>query len=341
MDSNYCGNLNIKQDFKQFTSSASAILREEQENQNQRIKISFTNFLNKAKIIIEGEEKYSSLHLRQKFFTFIKNAKYILRKDINSKITYLSSILEKLKQKYNRINIFSILSIERKEDPQSDFLAWLLNPNESHGFGDSILRAFLKKACDITENIDYQKLTIKNIKIVTRQTTRDSGVPDIVLNGDNFICVIENKVGAGETKKDNTPQTKWYANHYTKQVKKNDKLIFLYLVPPSRYEEEPAKQANDKRFKQMLYSDVVEIIESVLIKSIPPPEIHFLIEMFLYNIKRWINYEFEDYFEAENLLYEKLEDSTRVLRNSNYFAQSDKYELLLRLVNIFSKEVTK
>lgn len=43
-------------------------------------------------------------------------------------------------------NIFSILSTDEMSVSINSFLAWLLNPNESHGLDDAFLRAFLEEA---------------------------------------------------------------------------------------------------------------------------------------------------------------------------------------------------
>ena len=39
-------------------------------------------------------------------------------------------------------NIFSILRISRNEIRHSNFLCWLLDPNQSHGLGDIFLKRF-------------------------------------------------------------------------------------------------------------------------------------------------------------------------------------------------------
>lgn len=48
-----------------------------------------------------------------------------------------------LEQRVGRFNIFDALGSTRRELHHSNFLAWLLNPNESHGLGDLFLRAIL------------------------------------------------------------------------------------------------------------------------------------------------------------------------------------------------------
>jgi len=57
--------------------------------------------------------------------------------------------LELLEEMINDFNIFTALNITDHELRHSDFLSWLLNPNESHGMGDYFLILFLKKVFKI------------------------------------------------------------------------------------------------------------------------------------------------------------------------------------------------
>ena len=54
------------------------------------------------------------------------------------------SNLKELEKKYelNNFNIFDCLKLTRAEIRHSNFLAWLLDPNEAHGFEDYFLTAF-------------------------------------------------------------------------------------------------------------------------------------------------------------------------------------------------------
>lgn len=352
----------IKQIFQQLVSSASAILKVEQEKEIQWLENSFIHLIDKTKIILDRRMKDVTANLRRKFLTFLKQAQIVLREDqrneleeyskfletaksaiyhdIQSKVNNLDIVLKRARPIYERVNIFWILNIERQEDPQSYFLAWLLDPGNPHGFGDIMLRTFLKKACDIVGEFDYSRLKITDVTITAQQDIGATGVPDIEIVGDNFICVVENKVGAGETFKDGIAQTRRYAKYYTRQAKKDCKLLLLlYLVPPRRHEDELEKQPSDKRFKQMLYSDIVEVIESVLRTSTITSDVTCLVEMFLHNIKREICHEFYEYLEAEKLLRTSREISGEASYDSSYFARSDRYEYLVRVANKISKEV--
>lgn len=352
----------IAETFKSLVSSASAVLIAERERENQLLENSFIELIDRAKLLLKGQLEKTTSDLRHQFQTFIeeaqlglreeqrsefeecskflKTAKSALHRDIMRKVSQLDDILKIEKPAYEKVNIFSILHLSRNEDPQSYFLAWLLNPNNPHGFEDKILQVFLRKCCDIVDDVDYENLNTTNVTITSQQGIDAVGVPDIEMVGDNFICVIENKVGAGETYKDGIGQTQRYAEHYTTQAKKEGKSrLLLYLVPPSRDVGEEAKQPSDKRFKQILYSDIVEVIESVLRTSSPSPEVSCLVEMFLHNIKREICHEFDEYFEAKELLRAGSTTTGEPLYDPKFFASPDKYESLRRLTVKLSREV--
>ena len=51
--------------------------------------------------------------------------------------------LKELEQKFDKFNIFDCLRLTRTEIRHSNFLAWLLDPNETHGLSDYFLKEFL------------------------------------------------------------------------------------------------------------------------------------------------------------------------------------------------------
>lgn len=46
--------------------------------------------------------------------------------------------------KTGRLNVFYALQLQNQEIRHSNFLAWLLNPNESHKLGDAFLKELLQ-----------------------------------------------------------------------------------------------------------------------------------------------------------------------------------------------------
>ena len=59
--------------------------------------------------------------------------------------------LESLSKWTNEFNMFDVLKISRTEIRHSNMLGWLLDPNESHGLGDTFLYRVVSK---LSQNID-------------------------------------------------------------------------------------------------------------------------------------------------------------------------------------------
>ena len=62
--------------------------------------------------------------------------------------------LEELNRRQSEVNIFEILQVENREIRHSNILAWLLNPEESHGLGDSFLRGCIRAVIRNIEDRD-------------------------------------------------------------------------------------------------------------------------------------------------------------------------------------------
>ena len=54
-----------------------------------------------------------------------------------------SAELRALETRLSRFNVFRVLRADRNELRHSNMLAWLFNPDESHGLGDMFLRGWL------------------------------------------------------------------------------------------------------------------------------------------------------------------------------------------------------
>ena len=55
------------------------------------------------------------------------------------------SCLNALDNWKDEVNIFDVLKVTNTEIRHSNILAWLLDPNENHGIGDSFLKEFITK----------------------------------------------------------------------------------------------------------------------------------------------------------------------------------------------------
>ena len=115
----------------------------------------------------------------------------------------LDSDLERLEDLLAEFNLFDVLKIEQRELQHSALLAWLLDPQGSHGLQDYFLRRFLSEAAaegrergiaDISPlDVDGWKFT--DIEIATERHNIDIMLIDAT---DEFVCLIENKIRAGE-----------------------------------------------------------------------------------------------------------------------------------------------
>ncbi len=125
--------------------------------------------------------------------------------------------LELYLEKTQKFNIFKVLGMQKgSENRHSNFIVWLLNPAESHNLHEQFLDKFLKS---ISINVD--KYNLENVSI-KREDANENGRPDIIVESDEFICIIEVKFGAKET----NYQCKRYYNYY-KDLQKDTHYVFL------------------------------------------------------------------------------------------------------------------
>ena len=142
-----------------------------------------------------------------------------------------SDELEKIEKRTSKFNVFRALSLERMEIRHSQFLAWLLNPKETHGLGDFALREFLKIVSQTGESgftiFDLDGWDLDGTDVLTEWEHID-----ILLRNDKykFVCVIENKIDT----QDHSQQLDRYKKLVFKKIgsaEKGWKNSFLYLTP--------------------------------------------------------------------------------------------------------------
>jgi hypothetical protein len=151
-------------------------------------------------------------------------------------------------------NIFEVLQVSRQEIRHSNFLAWLLNPNENHGLNELVLVRFLRevfsdqRAKNISgldaDSLDFQKVEIK----------REWQNIDLVLLIDNVVVAIENKVDS----KEHSNQLQKYQKIIESNFK-GFKKVFVYLTPHG----EPAKMDHEV-YIEYSYAQFTDILERIL-----------------------------------------------------------------------------
>jgi hypothetical protein len=108
-------------------------------------------------------------------------------------------ILDDLNRWNKQINFFEITGIIHQEIKHSNFLAWLLDANESHGLGDGFVRRFIHQT--FFDN-GISLLDIAMIEYDTFEVRREWQHIDLLLvsKDEKVVFAIENKVYSTESK---------------------------------------------------------------------------------------------------------------------------------------------
>ena len=112
--------------------------------------------------------------------------------------------LEELSAKLSVFNIFRTLKVEKAEIRHSNVLGWLLDPEESHGLSDIVLRRILSNILLLSDKTipglsaaKVELLDFSDVEVVREWRGIDILVID---RHNNLVLFFENKVKSGESK---------------------------------------------------------------------------------------------------------------------------------------------
>ncbi|WP_349664379.1 PD-(D/E)XK nuclease family protein [Cellulophaga lytica] len=153
-------------------------------------------------------------------------------------------------------NIFQILGVARTEIRHSNFLAWLLNPNGSHGLGKLFLTKFLRgiSTSDVATELDefeIEELNFNNVEI-----RREWKNIDLLLIFDSLVICIENKIDS----KDHSNQLTKYREIVNSNFK-SKKKVFVYLTPIG---ELPTDKTEREYYAPYSYQEIIEQFDRIL-----------------------------------------------------------------------------
>jgi hypothetical protein len=97
-------------------------------------------------------------------------------------------------------SMLQILASQRAEQKWNTLLTYFLDPSQPHGFGADLLKVFLDKTNQVTDDeIDYSHRDIEQVKVDTEVESPQNNRPDILIRASDewFVC-IEAKVGSSE-----------------------------------------------------------------------------------------------------------------------------------------------
>lgn len=177
-----------------------------------------------------------------------------------------------------RLNIFDVLKISKTEIRHSNMLAWLTNPQENHGLGDSVLNGFIQYGADRGKiKGDMFKTLLMNMNDF--EIRREWYNIDLlaISHKQKFVMCLENKIDSDE----HDGQLDRYSGIIDDNFSDYTKL-FIYLSPDG------SKSSNPELWCSMRYQDVFDIIKKSKERHQLLPEIELLIDNYLDTIRRFI-----------------------------------------------------
>lgn len=164
--------------------------------------------------------------------------------------------LEKLGLSLKSPNFFSILRVAKTEIRHSNFLAWLLSPNESHNLNSLFTKWFLKEIFS-SEIINWaNEFKIDSIDLSKLEVLREWKHIDIVMVHPEFVIAIENKVKSSE----HSNQLSRYKAKINEAFPNKNKG-FVYLTVEG---ETPVQKENQQDYISIGYDVIQSRIEIIL-----------------------------------------------------------------------------
>lgn len=167
--------------------------------------------------------------------------------------------IDKLQDVLAKFSPFKVLGVADFEIRHSNIIAWLLNPNESHGLGDKFLKYFFQQILLSSENQEMQnresilqKITLNNL--VDLDVMREANNIDVLLVSTNtkFVCLIENKVHSSEHGQQ--------LMKYLKHIKDN---YPTYLIFPIFLTLDGSLASHNDYFTAS-YIQIIEVLETII-----------------------------------------------------------------------------
>lgn len=188
------------------------------------------------------------------------------------------SCLDPLSEWTSKINLFDVLKITRTEIRHSNMLAWLLNPNENHGLGDSVLRGFIfygvTSFSGFTDVFETLLMDCSNFSVFREWNSIDIVA---VSREKRFVLCIENKI---DSREHNDQLNRYRAK--IEDVYPDFRKLFIYLSPEGDLASDPDNWCS------MSYSDVLRIVESSSRRFDLSSDAKLLIENYIQTIRRII-----------------------------------------------------
>jgi hypothetical protein len=212
--------------------------------------------------------------------------------------------VQKLENLYHSKSFSEIIGVSRKELVHSNFIAWILNENESHSLGKFPIQKFLellvihskenqlKRHKELFDTIIVSDYKLSDLKIETEKSIINVGRVDIFIESNisylgkdkKLKIVLENKVGT----KEHSDQTTKYFNHFNSTKQEDDIILYVFLTPISGLEliELSEPECSSKEYIQINYQSMVDFLFEPAIKKNIPDRTKTIINEYLQSLSQ-------------------------------------------------------
>ena len=150
-------------------------------------------------------------------------------------------------------DFLEIISRARDENTHSRMLAWLLSPTGRHGLGGALARRLVEHC-----TLEPVRASLA-VRTVTFSEWRNDREADLVVRGEGFTLIIENKVDAQE-------QPRQCDDLYS-NFKNENSPLFLFLTPDGRKPRTATTPSTRRAFRTLSWPEIRVMIETALNES--------------------------------------------------------------------------
>lgn len=164
--------------------------------------------------------------------------------------------LERLDLTLSKPNIFEILRIAHTEIRHSNFIAWMLDPNQNHNLRDTFLKWFLKDVFSDSRVEWINEFRVDSLDTDNLLVHREYKNIDLLLETPDFVVVIENKFWS----KEHSNQLRRYKDTIDRDFASKHQA-FVFLTP---YAESPDQEDDRNLYITYGYEAIVRILNIIL-----------------------------------------------------------------------------
>lgn len=189
--------------------------------------------------------------------------------------------LERLEALSAEFNIFEAIGAVRQELRHSDFLAFLLNPQQNHGLGQHFLQRFLQTALREAVDPPVSAVDLDLMDLDDAFVLREWRHIDILVDAaetSNLVVLIENKVDSGE----HSGQLTRYLDVIRRQYPAAD-VLPIFLTPEG-------VESSEDAYVPVSYETMADVLDDLLAaqRSTLGPDVSTLASHYVKMLRRHI-----------------------------------------------------